>query len=170
MTARRGASTGRVRGTQCSWCGPGWHARALPNPTSNPTTWRARAQAGGAAETSAAEVEALLRHGRALGLRLAGLPRLAAALDAALAWEAAAARALRPGAAPRLHPSLYPVPQGRRPACSRASVAQAGQRAMRGCAAGWPTAGALHQTGAWGRLLGGGRRSACWPPRPEQSD
>ncbi len=123
MTPRHGASTGCVRGTQCSWCGPGWRARALHNPKCNPTIWRARAQAGGAAETSAAEVEALLRHGRALGLRLAGLPRLAAALDAALAWEAAAARALRPGAAPRPHPSLYPVRQGRRPACSRASAA-----------------------------------------------
>ena len=42
-------------------------------------------------------MEELLRAGRALGLRLGGLPRLAAALDAALAWEAAAQRALRPG-------------------------------------------------------------------------
>lgn len=57
-------------------------------------------QAGGEGEPSAEEVEALLRQGRALGLRLAGLPRLAAALDTALAWQAAATRALRPGTHP----------------------------------------------------------------------
>ena len=52
---------------------------------------------GAESQTTAQEVEELLRQGRALGLRLGGLPRLAAALDAAVAWEAAAQRALRPG-------------------------------------------------------------------------
>jgi hypothetical protein len=102
----------------------------------------ARAQAGGAAETSAAEVEALLRHGRALGLRLGGLPRLAAALDAALAWEAAAARALRPGAALRAHPTLpcSSGSQARPPARGRCPVGGQGVAARTAATARRPAA------------------------------